>query len=95
MKRALVFLAAIFVVALVIRMAPYFWEDRPIGLDSYYHIRMAQSLEDGRPVYDELSYGGRSYEYPPGIHLLLMAIPGAAPIAITLKLFSNALYLFG
>ncbi len=84
MKRAIVFLAVIFAMALAIRMAPYFWEDRPIGLDSYYHIRMSQSLEDGQPAYDELSYGGRPYEYPPGIHLLLMTIPGAAPIIITL-----------
>ncbi|MBI2580118.1 MAG: hypothetical protein HYW27_04420 [Candidatus Aenigmarchaeota archaeon] len=84
MKRALVFLAVIFAVALAIRMTPFFWENRPIGLDSYYHMRMAAGFVDGLPVYDSLSYGGRPYEYPPGIHVLLSFMPEAAPIIITL-----------
>lgn len=77
-------LLAVFIVAFSIRIMPYFWEDRSIGLDSYYHTRMAGSFQDGMPVYDELSYGGRPYVYPPGIHLLLMPYPQAAPFIITL-----------
>ncbi len=78
MKNLHLYLAIIIVAAFTVRIVPYFWEYRAIGLDSYYHMRMAESIG-----YDELSYGGRAYEYPPGIHLLLSPYPWIAPFLVT------------
>ena len=84
MKNLHLYLAVILVAAFSVRLVPYFWEYRAIGLDSYYHTRMAWAINGGFPIYDELSYGGRPYEYPPGIHLLLSPYPWMAPFLVTL-----------
>ena len=51
-------------------MRPIFYTDNMIGLTSYYHVRMAETLGSGQ-FYDSLSFGGRPYTYPPLFHLIL------------------------
>lgn len=79
-----VWIALVVVAALSVRLVPYFWEYRAIGIDSYYHMRMAESFQGGYPTQDYLSYGGREYVYPPGIHMMLAPFPEAAPFVVTL-----------
>jgi hypothetical protein len=63
-------LAVIFLIALIIRLLPLTSYPYLIGTDSYYHARMAEQILTGN-FYDPLSFGGRSYLYPPGMHILL------------------------
>ncbi|MBS3059995.1 MAG: hypothetical protein J4432_00610 [DPANN group archaeon] len=41
-----------------------------IGFTTYFHERSAENLLQGQ-FYDNLSFGGRPYTYPPGFHVLL------------------------
>jgi len=41
-----------------------------IGTTPYYHIRMAEMIQQGK-FYDSLSLGGRPYTYPPLFHFIL------------------------
>jgi asparagine N-glycosylation enzyme membrane subunit Stt3 len=70
-------LVLLFVVVFLLYASPQLvrsslWGDSMIGFTTYYHVRMADSLAAGR-WYDDLSFGGREYTYPPAFHLLLAA----------------------
>ena len=68
-KKLLIFLLIILVLTLGIRLTFSLSKKHPAGIDSYYHMRMGQSFPE-----DNLSYGGRDYFYPPGIHTTLSFI---------------------
>ena len=46
------------------------FDNSTIGTTPYYHIRMAEMIQNGES-YDTLSLGGRPYTYPPLFHLIL------------------------
>ncbi len=52
----------------------YFYDDTLIGTTTYYHTRMAEIVSSGSN-FDPLSFGGRTYTYPPGYHIFLSFIP--------------------
>ena len=63
-------------------------EDVLLGEESYYHVRIAQEIAAGDvPQYDELSYGGRLYQFSP-YHLMLapFLLGGARFAAIVVPL---------
>lgn len=60
-------LILVLILALLLRIYP-FWGSHLVGdADPYYHIRVGAEVGD----FDELSYGGRVHTYPPAFHWLL------------------------
>lgn len=55
------------------QLRPLIGNTSMIGSTSYYHYRSAEMIAAGQD-YDQLSFGGRDYTYPPGFHYLLAAL---------------------
>ena len=68
-----VLIILIFFAALFIRLQPSAYEP-VIGIDAHYHVRMAETLLQTGSFSDSLSFGGRNYIYPPGLHITLASL---------------------
>jgi 4-amino-4-deoxy-L-arabinose transferase-like glycosyltransferase len=75
MDRTRLWLLALLLAALAVRAVPLFYYGY-IDPDHYYHERLSRQFvaEEGVPLWDEVSYGGRPYTYYPLYHELL-ALP--------------------
>lgn len=77
------YLFAILLLAAAIRFYPMIEFSYPIGIDSYYHIRLSEYFTHGFVSYDPLSFGGRPYVYPPGMHIMTAILHDATTLPIS------------
>lgn len=98
-KLEIAVIALIFTAALIIRLLPALTHDHPIGVDSYYHIRIAKEIQklQSIPLYDNLSFGGRNHEYPPGTHLTLAILSSVSemPVEVMAEIVPTIVGAFG
>ncbi len=78
---------ALFLVSFVLFLSPAllraveYSPENIIGFTTYFHVRMSEIVSSGS-LYDPLSYGGRSFTYPPGFPALLALFPGLLKLLV-------------
>lgn len=90
MDRKYVILVVIFLLTLGSRL--YFaYETEGLDNSAYFHVKQVDSIrESGRPLfYDDLSYGGRYYQFPPLFDYVLAILTFIFPAGFVFKFFPN------
>lgn len=59
----------VFILAFILHSVPSLTSEYPVGLDSYYFLRIGTLMADSsfQLDYDPISFGGRDFAYPPGL----------------------------
>jgi hypothetical protein len=90
-KIAALIIAIVFALTLGIRLIIAFQSPYFSGENSYFNLRQIEHIKNtGLPVFDdELSYGGRTYIFPPVFHYTIAFFSLFMPVDIASKIFPN------
>jgi hypothetical protein len=77
--------AGVFLFALMVHSIPALTTEYPMGIDTYYFLRIGGLMHDSgfHLSYDPLSFGGRPFQYPAGLPLLMGLLASFSDLAVS------------